>query len=429
MEEKLPEIYTEEVQEILSKPPTGIIRNGITLIGIVIILLLFGSWFIKYPDKITAPIKVSTSQVPASLIAKISGKISHLFVENNQNVRANEILAVIENNAEYSHILLLDSLMSSFDVNNDVMLESISTQPALLLGDLQSDFSQFQKSVSDYLLFKSLNLISKKITALEKQLSLTEQYYKRLSDQSNLQGEDLQIAQSEFRRDSVLFSQKVLSAAEFDKSRASLIQRKQSFISSRTNLSSTQIQKAQLEQQIVEMQLQQEDESRQYIQNIQQSQKTLSNSINIWKNTYLVQSPIDGIVTFTNTREVNQNVTSGDVVMTVVPKRKSELIGTIVLPMQGAGKVKKGQQINIKFDNFPYMEYGIVKGQVKSISLVTTESNYIVEVAFPNGLLTNYKKSLQFSQEMSGTAEIITDDLRLIERFLNPINSIIRNNQ
>ena len=144
---------------------------------------------------------------------------------------------------------------------------------------------------------------------------------------------------------------------------------------------------------------------------------------------YLVQSPIDGIVTFTNTREVNQNVTSGDVVMTVVPKRKSELIGTIVLPMQGAGKVKKGQQINIKFDNFPYMEYGIVKGQVKSISLVTTESNYIVEVAFPNGLLTNYKKSLQFSQEMSGTAEIITDDLRLIERFLNPINSIIRNNQ
>ena len=429
MEEKLPEIYTEEVHDILSKPPSGIIRNGVTLIGIVIILLLAGSWFIKYPDKVTAAIKVSTSQVPASLIAKTSGKITHLFVSNNQVVHKGDILAVIENNAEYSDVILLDSLLLTFDVNNDNALENIALVPALLLGDLQSDFTMFQKSVSDYLLFRSLNLISKKIAALQKQLSLTEQYYKRLSDQSNLQGEDLQIAQSEFHRDSVLFAQKVLSAAEFDKSKASLIQRKQSFISSRTNLSSTQIQKAQLEQQIVEMQLQQEDESRQYIQNIQQSQKTLSNSINIWKNTYLVQSPIDGIVTFTNTREVNQNVTSGDVVMTVVPKRKSELIGTIVLPMQGAGKVKKGQQINIKFDNFPYMEYGIVKGQVKSISLVTTESNYIVEVAFPNGLLTNYKKSLQFSQEMSGTAEIITDDLRLIERFLNPINSIIRNNQ
>lgn len=427
MEEKLPEIYTEEVHDILSKPPSGIIRSGITLIGIVIILLLFGSWFIKYPDKVTAPIKVSTANVPASLVAKTSGKITHLFVVNNQLVQTNEILAVIENNAEYNHILLVDSLMSSFDVNNDTMLESISMQPALLLGDLQSDFSLFQKAVSDYLLFKSLNLISKKIAALQKQLSLTEQYYTRLSDQSNLQGEDLQIAQNEFRRDSILFSQKVLSAAEFDKSRASLIQRKQSYMSSRTNLSSTQIQKAQIEQQIVEIQLQQADESKQYIQSIQQSQKTLSNSINIWKNTYLIQSPIDGRVTFTNTREVNQNVASGDVVMTVVPQKKSELVGTIVLPMQGAGKVRQGQQINIKFDNFPHMEYGMVKGMVKSISLVTTESNYIVEVAFPDGLRTNYNQILNFSQEMSGSAEIITDDLRLIERFLNPIKSILKN--
>ena len=428
MEEKLPEIYTEEVHDILSKPPSGIIRNGVTLIGIVIILLLAGSWFIKYPDKVTAAIKVSTSQVPASLIAKTSGKITHLFVSNNQMVHKGDILAVIENNAEYSDVILLDSLLLTFDVNNDNALENIALVPALLLGDLQSDFTMFQKSVSDYLLYKSVNLLSKKITALERQLSLTDQYYRRLSDQSNLQGEDLQIAQNEFRRDSILFSQKVLSAAEFDKSRASLIQRKQSYMSSRTNLSSTQIQKAQIEQQVVEMQLQQADESKQYIQSIQQSQKTLSNSINIWKNTYLIQSPIDGKVTFTNTREVNQNVASGDVVMTVVPDKKSELVGTIVLPMQGAGKVKQGQQINIKFDNFPHMEYGMVKGMVKSISLVTTESNYIVEVAFPNGLRTNYNQVLNFSQEMSGSAEIIIDDLRLIERFLNPIKSVLKSN-
>jgi len=361
------------------------------------------------------------------LVAKTSGKITHLFVVNNQIVGANEILAVIENNAEYSHILLLDSLLSSFDVNNDAMLDSISMQPALLLGDLQSDFSQFQKAVSDYVLFKSLNLISKKIAALQKQLSLTEQYYKRLSEQSNLQGDDLQIAQNEFRRDSILFVQKVLSAAEYDKSKSALIQRKQSFMSSRTNLSSIQIQKAQIEQQIVEMQLQMTDESKQYIQTITQAQKTLSNAINVWKKTYLIISPLKGKVTFTNTREVNQNIVAGDVVCTVVPLQKSALVGTIVLPMQGAGKVKPGQLINIKFDNFPYMEFGMVKAQVKSISLVTKDSNYIVEVIFPEGLLTNYGRTLQFSQEMTGSAEIITEDLRLIERFLNPIKSILKN--
>jgi HlyD family secretion protein len=236
MEEKLPEIHTEEVHDILSKPPSGIIRNGIMLIGIVVVLLLAGSWFVKYPDKVSATIAVSSSNVPASLVAKSSGKITHMFVTNNQVVSEGEILAVIENNAEYTHVLLLDSLISSFDVEDDTKLEDISKQSMLMLGDLQSDFLQFQKIVSDFLLFKSLNLISKKIAALQKQIRLTEQYYKRISDQSALQEEDLDIAKNEFYRDSVLFSQKVISAAEYDKSKVALIQRKQSCLYYKTNI-------------------------------------------------------------------------------------------------------------------------------------------------------------------------------------------------
>jgi HlyD family secretion protein len=42
--------------------------------------------------------------------------------------------------------------------------------------------------------------------------------------------------------------------------------------------------------------------------------------------------------------------------------------------------------------------------------------------------MTNYHKELQFVQEMSGTAEIITEDLRLIERFINPIKALIKKN-
>jgi len=34
-------------------------------------------------------------------------------------------------------------------------------------------------------------------------------------------------------------------------------------------------------------------------------------------------------------------------------------LGKIELSPRGAGKVKEGQFVNVKFDNFPYMEYGI----------------------------------------------------------------------
>jgi HlyD family secretion protein len=50
--------------------------------------------------------------------------------------------------------------------------------------------------------------------------------------------------------------------------------------------------------------------------------------------------------------------------------------------------------------------------------------DYTLEVALPNGLTTTYGKELKFSQEMQAAADIITDDMRLIERLFMPIKKI-----
>ena len=51
---------------------------------------------------------------------------------------------------------------------------------------------------------------------------------------------------------------------------------------------------------------------------------------------------------------------------------------------------------------------------------------YMLEVEFPTKLITTYGKELAFSQEMTGMAEIITDDLRLLDKFPNPIKAVIK---
>ena len=85
-----------------------------------------------------------------------------------------------------------------------------------------------------------------------------------------------------------------------------------------------------------------------------------------------------------------------------------------------------GQRVNIRFDNFPYVEYGFLNGKVKNISLMPNNENYIVEVTLPQDMKTNNNIPLKFSQEMKGSAEIITEDLRLIQRFFNPIKSLMK---
>ena len=140
----------------------------------------------------------------------------------------------------------------------------------------------------------------------------------------------------------------------------------------------------------------------------------------------VLKSRVDGIVSVGKYWSINQSIKSGDQVMTVVPSRKDKPLGKIILPMQGAGKVKVGQQVNIKLTNYPYIEYGMLHGAVSTISSVPDQGNYYVEVKLKNGLTTNYNKILPFSQEMTGTGEIITEDMRLLERLVRPVYSIVR---
>lgn len=101
------------------------------------------------------------------------------------------------------------------------------------------------------------------------------------------------------------------------------------------------------------------------------------------------------------------------------------------MPIDRSGKVKIGQRVNISFNNFPDKEFGIVRGIVHNISLVPTKkgevNQYILEINLINGLKTTYGKTLPFLPEMEGEADIVTDDLSLLERFFLPLKKLIRN--
>jgi len=62
---------------------------------------------------------------------------------------------------------------------------------------------------------------------------------------------------------------------------------------------------------------------------------------------------------------------------------------------------------------------------VKRISLTPDkDGNLLIDIALPKGLETSYKKKIHFQQEMRGSAAIITEDLRLIERIFYQFRSM-----
>ena len=145
---------------------------------------------------------------------------------------------------------------------------------------------------------------------------------------------------------------------------------------------------------------------------------------------YVLTSPIDGKITFTRYWVSNQNVQAGEEVFTVIPVMESRLIGKAKLPVARSGKVETGQKVNIRLVNFPDNEFGMLKGVVQNISLVPAVSGgmtyYVVEIALPEGLHTSYKKELPYLPNMQGAADIITENMSLLERFVMPVKQVLK---
>ena len=124
----------------------------------------------------------------------------------------------------------------------------------------------------------------------------------------------------------------------------------------------------------------------------------------------------------------NQQVAADETVMVIAPDKEAPPVGKALLPLQGSGKVKVGQSVNVRLNNYPDQEFGYVRGRVSSVSPVpTAEGMYVVEVSLLQGLHTNYGKTLPITREMKGTADIITADMRLIERLFMPLRKVFQN--
>ena len=108
---------SEQVQEVMRNIPGGLIRWGITVVALIVLVLLIGAWFFKYPDIIKAEVTVNMEQSPAVLKARSTGKLVALLVTNQTLVEANTPLAVIENPADYNDMLWLDACLTNLQID------------------------------------------------------------------------------------------------------------------------------------------------------------------------------------------------------------------------------------------------------------------------------------------------------------------------
>lgn len=420
------EIRSGEVQEILGGVPSRLVRYGIILFTAIFALIILFSFVFHYPDILRSNIVVTTENPPATLVARATGKIDQLFVKDKEKVEAGQMIALIENPAYYVDILQLENLVNDLQPAFDTLnfTPEIHLRKALQLGPVQEYYSQFLTKFEELREFTQRNYYLQREESLREQVKNARILYDRMWEQKNAVDKEYQIKQRNYERQQKLVAGEVIATTDLEKAESEMLSKKSELDGIRSALAQKQIDISVLEQKVIENEKDYRDLKIQYESALLEAFNNMKSASSDWFLTYLLRSPIDGTVSFNNFYAENQNISEGDRAFTIVPEDMGEVIGKVELAVRGSGKVKEGLDVNVKFDNYPYMEFGIVRGVVENVSLVPEDNFYMVEVHFPNGLVTNYKDTLQMQNQLTGQAEIITEDLRLVQRFFNPLKAL-----
>ena len=422
----LDEIKSEEVQSIIDRMPTKWSKYVVVITSILIVVVFIMGFVIKYPDTVDGQISVTAQIAPVRTVANTAGRI-HLLKSNRSNLKPGDVIAYIESGADYRDILSLDSLLQTYRPGQKIG----DVLPFYLtLGDVGSAYNAFVIAYSQYERLSTSNIYETMRKTLLQQITTDQEVISNIELAETLKKEQLGSLQKEFEEDKELLALRAITEDVYREKRRTVLSYEDALVSLYSSRLSKQseINKNKLE--IQRLQLEETESLEKATAELLASMNALTNALHSWKEIYLQFATIDGELEYLGFWRENSFVKSGQELFSVIPPH-NEVIGEVIIPSAGAGKVKTGLTANVKINNFPYDEYGLIKGQVQSLSRITnkietpegTGEAYQVTIAFPEGLVTNFGIKLPMEIETKGFVEIITRPKRLIERLFDNLKA------
>ncbi len=421
-------IRSEGLREFISHRPGFLIRWGIPIFFLLLVSLAVGSYFIQYPDIVKARAKVNSINPPKQVIAKSGGRLVQLFKDDNSDIQQGDIIGYLESTASHDEVLRLATTLDTLQsFANDNRLEEIpgfwksTNQSFAQLGELQQSHQNFMQGYISFKDYLSTGFYVAKKQMLNRDLGNTKKLLQTLQQQKELQQQDLANTVQNYNVHDTLHNETLITDIEYRNQKSQLINKKMSIPQVNASIISNQGQQNALQKEMMELDNQIAQQKAVFVQLL----NAYRNTIEDWKQKYLLIAPVTGTLTFTSFVEKNQQLQANQVFAFIINETNQYYI-EMLIPQTNFGKVKPGQEVLFKFPSYPAQEFGSVKGKIEYIKTIPADSGYLAKVSLPGGLITNYKKIIHFNEGLMAQAEIITEKRRLSDRFISGFKNLIK---
>lgn len=359
------ELYSRESSsDMLGDMPNWLIHTGSYIVYGLIAVLLVGSCVFKYPDIVTTNVSIDDYSKTDWIMANEDGIIDEFFVSDGDKVKKNDTLGIIRNTASLDDVKRFCKVLTRVEwFYRTEDLSYLEEYPFdLIMGEMFSSYEQFTEAVR-------ANVFAMKYNAYNHRRSYMQQELKILM------------------KDSVKNELAILNA----------------------------------KRNLFEMELEHKQVTVQNKRLLELAYERMVNSLKSWENRYLIKSTNDGSVLLGKGWSINNRVSVGDTICSVISEYKGHPKGHIKLSQHQVADIAIGDKVNIELSKFPSHTYGYLLGEVSSVSYVPSNKTYAVEVELPDGMYTTSKLEVDYEVGLVGKAEIITSSRSILSRIFGQI--------
>lgn len=415
------DLHSEDLQEIIAKPPSWLLKRGISLILGTILLILGLSVFIRFPEIVTSSMKFNGVNAPKIIMSRNNGNLVKLLVTDGDWVKQGTDLAYLESTADHSQVTMLLKRLQDLrrDENKRYNLENFFDPNKLNLGELQSGYQNFYLAYLNYIAASEKGIYQKRKAALMKEKANLIRQHERASQSFILQQQQLKLAEEEFEKYQFLSRKKIISPSELQQKEALLLSKRQTIPQMENTLIGYEGNMLSKNRELVDLGNQIDEERKKF----KQALNSFISEAETWKRQYILTSPVSGKLIYGSFLQENQQVKMDQPLFYVNPKNE-QYYGELLLPQIISAKVKKGQHVMIKVRSYPYQDYGYLNGKISYVSdIPIQDSVFFAKVILIRSLRDS---SILLKPGIYGDAEIITEDKSIFKRIWDNLTKSLK---
>ncbi|PSB20730.1 secretion protein HlyD [filamentous cyanobacterium CCP1] len=414
--------WSPALQNVLDQPPSTlplrVMLAGLAFCG----ALGAWAWFGQVQE-------VSQAQgrlVPEGEVYKVQpvtqGEVTRLAVEEGQHVEAGQVIAVLDHRLAEAEVNRLQQSLVSYQFQmlqtqglvDRIRLE-LDTRKAITSADVRAQeaaIAQAQTVINTH--HQTLSQRQGELVAYEARLARLQPL---VAEGVIAQEQLFEVEQAirEHQRINVQSRGELQQAVEeADRLQAELMRRQaegqRSELETQQRLQQLEVELAQIQAKITET------------ENLLQAAQTQLSQMHIY-------APVSGTVTSLNLRNTGEVAQPGQTIAEIAPDGVP-LVLSAMLPNREAGFVREGMPVQVKFDAFPYQDFGVIAGRVVSISPDAKLDEqmgavYQVEIALEQHAVgADTGESIEFRAGQTANAEIVTRQRRILDVVLEPMKKL-----